>query len=64
MARLQGPPKEVFFPQVHAPGQQGLSDFTAVGDLRVTIANAPFVHILYHFVLAFSRWEHVEVVEC
>jgi len=31
--------------------------------LRVTIANAPFVHILYHFVLAFSRWEHVEVVE-
>jgi hypothetical protein len=60
---LQGPPKEVFFPQEHAPGQQGLSDFTAVGDLRVTISNAPFVHILYHFVLAFSRWEHVEVVE-
>jgi hypothetical protein len=22
-----------------------------------------FMHILYHFVLAFSRWEHVEVVE-
>lgn len=60
---VQGPPKEVFFPQDHAPGHQGLSDFTAVGDLRVTISNAPFVHILYHFVLAFSRWEHVEVVE-
>ena len=60
---LQGPAKEVFFPQEHAPGQQGLSDFTSVGDLRVTIAGLPFVHILYHFVLAFSRWEHVEVVD-
>ena len=60
---LQGPPKEVFFPQDHAPGHRGLSDFTAMGDLRVTIANAPFAHLLYHFVLAFSRWEHVEVVE-
>ena len=60
---LEGPPKEVFFPQEHAPGHRGLSDFTAMGELHITIANAPFVHILYHFVLAFSRWEHVEVVE-
>ena len=60
---LEGPPKEVFFPQEHAPGHRGLSDFTAMGELHVTIANAPFAHILYHFVLAFSRWEHVEVVE-
>ena len=60
---LEGPPKDVFFPQDHAPGHRGLSDFTAMGDLRVTIANAPFAHLLYHFVLAFSRWEHVEVVE-
>ena len=60
---VQGPPKEVFFPQEHAPGHRGLSDFTAMGELRVTISHAPFVHILYHFVLAFSRWEHVEVVE-
>ena len=60
---LEGPPKEVFFPQEHAPGHRGLSDFTAMGELRITIANAPFAHILYHFVLAFSRWEHVEVVE-
>ena len=25
---LAGPPKEVFFPQDHAPGHRGLSDFT------------------------------------
>jgi len=60
---LEGPPKEVFFPQEHAPGHRGLSDFTAMRELGITIANAPFAHILYHFVLAFSRWEHVEVVE-
>jgi len=60
---LEGPAKEVFFPQEYAPGHRGLSDFTAMGALHVTIANAPFTHILYHFVLAFSRWEHVEVVE-
>jgi hypothetical protein len=59
---LEGPPKEVFFPQEHAPGQRGLSDFTAMGELRITIADVSFPHILYHFVLAFSRWEHAEVV--
>jgi hypothetical protein len=60
---LEGPSKEVFFPQDHAPGHRGLSDFTTMAELRITIAGEPFVHILYYFVLAFSRWEHVEVVE-
>lgn len=57
-----GPPKEVFFPQEHAPGDRGLSDFNTMGELCITIAGVAFVHLLYHFVLAFSRWEHVEVV--
>jgi hypothetical protein len=60
---LEGPEKEVFFPQAHAPGERGLSDFTAMGELKVTIAGAPLEHLLYHFVLAFSRWEHAEVVD-
>ena len=60
---LKGPDRQVFFPQDHAPGQQSLSDFTATGKLCVTIAGASFIHILHHFVLAFSRWEYVEVVE-
>jgi hypothetical protein len=34
-----------------------------MGKLCITIAGAAFAHILYHFVLAFSRWEHVEVVD-
>ena len=60
---LEGPEKEIFFPQAHAPGYQGLSDFTAMGDLRITIAGLAFDHLLYHFVLAFSRWEYACVIE-
>ncbi len=60
---LEGPPKEVFFPQAYAPGHRGLSDFTSVGELRITLGGGAFSHLLYHFVLAFSRWEYVEVVE-
>ncbi|MCG1042471.1 hypothetical protein KQH60_07895 [Mycetohabitans sp. B8] len=31
--------------------------------LRVTIAGSPFDHRLYHFVLAFSRWEYFHVAK-
>lgn len=60
---LEGPPKEIFFPQQYLPGHRGLSDFTAMNKLGVTVGGVPFPHILYHFVLAYSRWEHAEVVE-
>jgi transposase len=54
-----GPPKEVFFEQVHPPGRQGQSDFTDMGELGITIAGEPFQHLLYHFVLTYSNWEAV-----
>src|ERR1700761_9477482 len=57
-----GPEREVVFRQDHPPGQQGLSDFTDMGELGIRIAGAPLAHRLYHFVLAFSGWEHAEVV--
>jgi hypothetical protein len=60
---LEGPAKEVFFPQEHLPGQRGLSDFTNMDELCVTVAGMPFHHLLYHFVLAFSRWEYASVVD-
>ncbi|MGF6659072.1 hypothetical protein QF000_000716 [Paraburkholderia atlantica] len=58
-----GSPKEVFFPQLHEPGARGLSDFTDMAELRVTIAGVPFEHRLYHFVLAFSRWEYAMLLK-
>jgi hypothetical protein len=40
----------------------GLSDFTDMGGLGVTIAGEPFDNRLYHFRLAFSGFEHGHVV--
>ena len=59
---LHGPEREVIFRQEHPPGQQGLSDFTHGAEFGVTIAGVPFDHLLYHFCLAFSNWEHAHVV--
>ncbi|TCG09202.1 IS21 family transposase [Paraburkholderia steynii] len=60
---LEGPSKEVFFPQTYQPGVRGLSDFTHMEKLGVTIGGVAFAHLLYHFVLAFSRWEYASVVD-
>jgi len=54
---LEGPPREVYFPQVHKPGELCQSDFTAMNSLGVTIQRQPFEHLLYHFVLTYSNWE-------
>jgi hypothetical protein len=54
---LEGPSQEVFFPQVHKPGQLCQSDFTHMNAVGVTIQGQPFDHLLYHFVLPYSNWE-------
>jgi hypothetical protein len=55
---LEGPPREVFFAQVHEPGRLCQSDFTHLSGLGITIAGQPFDHLIYHFVLTYSNWEH------
>ncbi len=57
----EGPPKEVFFSQVHEPGRLGQSDFTHMSALDVTIGGRPFDHLMYHFVLTYSNWEAVTI---
>jgi transposase len=52
-----GPHKEVMFPQKHRPGEYAQSDFTSMNDLGIRIGNEPFDHLVYHFVLPYSRWE-------
>ena len=54
---LEGPSKEVFFPQQHHPGELCQSDFTHMKSLDVTIQGQPFDHLIYHFVLTYSNWE-------
>ena len=57
-----GPDQEVIFRQVHEPGRLGLSDFTDMGDLAVTVAGVPLDHRLYHFRLTWSGFEHAHVI--
>jgi hypothetical protein len=59
---LHGPEVDVIFRQEHGPGLLGLSDFTDMGGLGVTIAGEHLDHRLYHFRLAFSGFEHAHVV--
>lgn len=59
---LHGPERDVIFRQAPEPGRMALSDFTDAGRLGVTIGGVPLEHRLFHFVLAYSGWEHVAVV--
>lgn len=54
----KGSAREVFFDQEHRPGFLGESDFTWMKDFGITITGVPFDHLLYHFVLTWSNWEH------
>ena len=54
---LEGPAREVFFPQKHEPGKLSQSDFTHMSDLGVTLGGVVFEHMVYHFVLTYSNWE-------
>ena len=53
---LNGPDKEVFFPQEHPPGREAAYDFTNCDELGVTICGAPFDHLLFELALSFSGW--------
>jgi len=59
---LNGPGKEVMFLQEQTPGRMGLSDFTTLKKVTITINGAPFKHLLYHFRLIYSGWCHVKVI--
>ena len=59
---LFGAEKEVMFRQEQVVGLMGLSDFTKLKKVTITINGKPFTHLLYHFRLAFSGWCSVKVV--
>ena len=59
---VHGEEQEVIFRQTHEPGRLGLSDFTDLSGLGVTIAGQPLDHILYHFRLVWSDFEHGHVI--
>lgn len=58
---LFGPEKEVMFRQEHEPGRLGLSDFTILKNITVTINGESLKYLLYHFRLAYSGWSYMKV---
>ena len=54
-----GPDSEVYFEQVAVPGREAAFDFTDASDLGVTLGGVPFPHLLFEWVLSYSRWTYV-----
>ena len=50
-----GPKQEVIFLQRHIPGDMGISDYTWVNQLHITISGNEFKHKLYHYRLVY-KW--------
>lgn len=59
----EGPPKRVFFSQVHVPGEAMQTDFTWGTELEVTIAGESFAHMICHSVLPYSNWQWASVCQ-
>lgn len=58
---IAGPEKEVFFSQVHRPGDAMQTDFTSGNELKISVQGEPFPHLICHPVLPYSNWEWVTV---
>ena len=59
----QGKPKEVMFKIRHEPGEMGLSDFTHLKGVTIMVKGQSFQHLLYHYRLAYSGWQYVQVIQ-
>jgi hypothetical protein len=57
-----GQDKDVIFLQKHHSAEQGISDFTDMNTLGVTIDQELLKHSLYHFRLTYSGWTFPMVV--
>jgi len=59
---LHGSDKEVMFRQSKEAGRLGLSDFTELNAIVITIAGELLNHRLYHFRLPYSGWSYIKVI--
>lgn len=58
----EGPEKEVIFLQRHTPGDMGISDYTWMNKLNITLNDNEFKHKVYHYRLVYSGWTYVQVI--
>jgi len=61
--RARSQSKELFFAQIHRPGEWMQVDWADMKDMGITIGGAVFEHKVCHGVFAFSSVEHVSVCE-
>ena len=54
-----GGEREVYFKKVAVPGREAAFDFTDASDLGVTIRGVAFPHLLFEWVLSYSKWTYV-----
>ncbi|NTG45727.1 IS21 family transposase [Agrobacterium rhizogenes] len=59
---MHGQDQEVIFRQIHEPGKLGQSDFTDMASIGIRVAGVPLDHLLYHFRLVWSGFEHAHVI--
>jgi len=57
----EGLEQEVIFLQRHIPGEMGISDYTWMNTLNITLSGDEFKHKLYHYRLVYSGWTYVQV---
>lgn len=55
--------KDAKFIQKYEPGRQSQSDWTSMNKLEVTIAGEPYPHLIFHFILSYSRFETIMICE-
>jgi hypothetical protein len=60
---LYGASPEVMFPLRHEPGELGLSDFTQLKGVQITIGGKGFEHLIYHYRLAYSGWQYAQIIQ-
>ncbi len=51
----------IIFNQTIRPGVQSQSDYTSMNELGIRIRGDKFDHLLFHFILPYSRWEYVSI---
>lgn len=56
-----GKDKPVIFCKKITPGKQSQSDWTNMNELDITIAGESYPHLLFHFMLPYSRWETITI---
>ena len=60
---LHGPAPNVMFMLRHELGVKGLSDFTKLKGMQITINGEPFEHLIYHYRLAYSGWQYAQIIQ-